>query len=420
MIQNWLAGLGLNDGNAFVLEKALFILGAVLLSIAGYLIAKNILISVIRRIVTRTKARWDDIVFSETLLRRLAHFVPALIIFFTAPAIFPHTNILSLIIQRAAIIYVVLISILSIDAFLVSINELYETLSVSRSRPIKGYVQLVEIFVYIIGGVLVIATVIGKSAVGILSGIGALTAVLLIVFRDSLLGLVASVQLSANKMVQIGDWVEIPKFHANGDVMEINLQTIKVKNFDNTITSLPSYALISESFKNWSSMFKAGGRKIQRSILIDINSIRFCTPEMVERYRKIALIREYIDAKLSEIEEHNGTPEIEASEHPANGRRLTNIGTFRAYVTAYLKNHPKIRQDVYFLVRQLEPNEYGLPLEIYVYSSDTNWANYEGIQADIFDHLLSIIPEFDLAVYQNPSGRDVRRFIEKLRDSPGA
>ncbi len=420
MIQNWLSGLGLTGGNSLVLEKALLVAGALLLSIAGYLIAKNILISVIRRIVTRTKARWDDIVFSEVLLRRLAHFIPALIIFFSAPAIFPHTGVVSLIIQRAAIVYVVLISILSIDAFLVSINELYETLSVSRSRPIKGYIQLVEIFVYIIGGVLVIATVIGKSAVGILSGIGALTAVLLLVFRDSLLGLVASVQLSANKMVQIGDWVEIPKFNANGFVTEINLQTIKVKNFDNTITSLPSYSLISESFKNWSAMQRAGGRRIERSILIDINSIRFCTPEMIERYRKISLIRDYIDSKLSEIEEHNGRPEIEATEHPANARRLTNIGTFRAYITAYLKNHPQVRQDPDFLIRQLEPNEHGLPLQIYVFSSDTRWSAYEALQADIFDHLLSIIPEFDLAVYQSPSGRDVRRLFDKLRETPGS
>ncbi|MGB7453231.1 MAG: mechanosensitive ion channel domain-containing protein, partial [Lysobacterales bacterium] len=242
------------------------------------------------------------------------------------------------------------------------------------------------------------------------SGIGALTAVLMLIFRDAILGFVAGIQLAANKMISNGDWIEMPKYGADGDVMEVTLTTVKVQNWDKTITTIPTYALISESFKNWRGMQDSGGRRIKRSINIDMNSIRFCNEEMLNRFGKIQYISEYIDTKKHELEAFNKATKVDNASL-ANGRRMTNVGTFRAYVEAYLQNHPMINLQMTFLVRQLQPTEYGLPIEIYVFSKDQVWANYETIQADIFDHILAVIPEFDLRVYQNPTGSDFRGLV---------
>jgi miniconductance mechanosensitive channel len=230
------------------------------------------------------------------------------------------------------------------------------------------------------------------------------------VFKDPILGFAAGIQLSANKMVMIGDWVEMPKYDADGDVIEVGLTTVKVQNWDKTITMIPTYSLISESFKNWRGMQDSGGRRIKRSIHIDISSIRFCTGEMLERFAKIQYISDYIAEKKEEVAAHNQTHRVDTSIL-VNGRHLTNVGTFRAYVEAYLRHHPLINQEMTFLVRQLAPTEHGLPIEIYVFSRDKVWANYEAIQADIFDHLLAVVPEFDLQVFQNPTGSDFQGLV---------
>jgi len=240
-----------------------------------------------------------------------------------------------------------------------------------------------------------------------------MTAVLMLIFKDSILGLVAGVQLSFNDMVRIGDWIEMPNFGADGDVMDITLNTVKVQNWDKTISTIPAYAMISNSFKNWRGMSESGGRRIKRSLSIDMNSIRFCTAEMIERFKKIQYITEYIEKKSIELESYNKEYNIDDSTL-VNGRRLTNVGTFRAYIQAYLKNHPMIHKDMTFLVRQLKPTETGLPIEIYVFSTDQNWVNYEGIQADIFDHLLAILPAFDLRVHQTPTVDDVAALRQTL------
>jgi len=234
-----------------------------------------------------------------------------------------------------------------------------------------------------------------------------MTAVLILVFKDSILGLVAGIQLSANDMVRIGDWIEMPEFGADGDVTDVTLNTVKVQNWDKTITTIPAYALISDSFKNWRGMSESGGRRIKRSISIDMDSIKFCTPEMLERFESFGAISEYINTKRAEIEAFNATLDTDISV-VVNRRNLTNVGTFRAYVEFYLRSHPNIHHGMTFLVRQLPPDEHGLPIEIYVFSSDQDWINYEGIQADIFDHMLAVIPMFDLAVFQSPSGSDSR------------
>ena len=260
---------------------------------------------------------------------------------------------------------------------------------------------------YFLAGIFVISILLNKTPVYLLSGVGALAAVLMLVFRDSILGFVAGIQLAANRMVSVGDWIEMPKYGADGDVLEVALTTVKVQNWDKTITTIPTYALISESFKNWRGMSESGGRRIKRAVNIDMSSIRFSDEEMLGRYEKIQYISEYIESKKHELEAFNQSENVDNASL-ANGRRMTNIGTFRAYVVAYLGNHPMINSDMTFLVRQLQPGQYGLPIEIYVFCSDKDWANYEAIQADIFDHILAVMPEFDLRVYQNPTGADFR------------
>ena len=242
------------------------------------------------------------------------------------------------------------------------------------------------------------------------SGLGAFTAVLLLIFRDSILGLVAGIQLMSNQMVRIGDWIELPKHHADGDVIDVSLTTVKIRNRDKTISTVPTYALVSESFRNWRGMSESGGRRIKRAVHIDVTSIAFCDAAMLDRFKRIQFITEYVERKRAEVEQHNRESKVDTSVL-INGRHLTNIGTFRAYLVAYLRNHRQIRQDTTSLVRQLPVTEHGLPIEIYVFSADQVWANYEAIQADIFDHVLAVLPLFDLRAFQNPTGADVRALM---------
>jgi miniconductance mechanosensitive channel len=241
-----------------------------------------------------------------------------------------------------------------------------------------------------------------------------MTAVIILVFKDTILGFLASIQLTSNDMVRIGDWVEMPKYGADGDVIDVSLHTVKIRNWDKTITTIPTYALISDSFKNWRGMQESGGRRIKRSMNLDMSSVKFCTPEMLDRYEKYGLIADYVKSRREEIEQWNQEHNVDGSEL-INGRNMTNIGTFRAYCIAYLKSHPKIRQDMTFLVRHLAPQENGLPIEIYVFSGDQVWANYESIMADIFDHLLAVVPWFELRVFQRPTGYDFRGIAETMR-----
>jgi len=290
----------------------------------------------------------------------------------------------------------IIIMMLVLDSLLNTVEDIYQTFRASKEIPIKGFIQVLKLALYFVAAIFVISILLNKTPVYLLSGIGALAAVMLLVFKDSILGFVAGIQLAANRMVSVGDWIEMPKYGADGDVLEVALTTVKVQNWDKTITTIPTYALISESFKNWRGMSESGGRRIKR-----------CNGEMLERFGKIQYISEYIETKKHELEEFNQATKVDNASL-VNGRRMTNIGTFRAYVKAYLQNHPMINKDMTFLIRQLPPTEYGLPIEIYVFSKDKVWANYEAIQADIFDHILAVVPEFDLHVYQNPTGADFR------------
>ena len=321
--------------------------------------------------------------------------------------VFRDYPVLEEVIERASLIYIVIVVILSIDSFINALHEIYLSMPVSEGRPIKGYIQVVKIIIYFIGIILMIAIIARESPKTLLTGLGAMAAVMMLVFKDTILGFVASIQLSANKMVRPGDWIEMPSHNADGDVIDITLNTVKVQNWDKTITTIPTYALVSESFRNWKGMELSGGRRIKRSINIDMNTVRFVDSEMAQKLKKIHLLEEYIDIRLEEIRKYNEDNQVDDTVL-VNGRRMTNLGTFRIYVEQYLKNHPRIHQGLTMLVRHLQPTETGLPIEIYVFSNDQAWGNYESIQADIFDHILAVIPEFGLRVFQAPTGRDFR------------
>jgi miniconductance mechanosensitive channel len=313
----------------------------------------------------------------------------------------------------------ILMLVLTVTALMSAVNQIYESRPESSGRPIKGFVQLAQVAIYILGAIVVIAVLIDRSPVVLLSGLGALAAVLLIVFRDTLLSLVASVQLTGQDMIRVGDWLEVPQFGADGDVIDVALYTVTVQNWDKTITKIPTHRLISDSFKNWRGMAESGGRRIKRSINVDFNSIRFLSDEEVQRFTGFALLNDYIEAKEAELKAYNDALHA-PGESGVNLRRLTNIGTFRAYIYNYLKHHPKFHERMTLIVRQLQPGTEGLPMEIYCFSNDTEWAAYEGIQDDIFDHVFAIAPEFGLRLYQRPAGADLKEIGVEPRFSETA
>jgi miniconductance mechanosensitive channel len=407
LLQNWLAGHGVNEGLAFYVARGVAVLAVLGLSALANFVAKRYIVAALTYVISKSKSRWDDAVVRQRTLNRLARLAPALVIYILTPIALEGFDWLITFIRSALQIYMIAIMVLVIDSLLNTVEDVYQNFRASKEIPIKGFIQVLKILLYFLAIIFIISILLNKTPIYLLSGVGALAAVLMLVFRDSILGFVGGIQLAANKMVAVGDWIEMPKYGADGDVLEVALTTVKVQNWDKTITTIPTYALISESFKNWRGMSNSGGRRIKRALNIDMSSIRFCDEEMLGRYEKIQYISEYIEHKKNELEQFNQAANVDNASL-ANGRRMTNVGTFRAYVVAYLRHHPMINMDMTFLVRQLAPGEHGLPIEIYVFSKDKAWANYEAIQADIFDHILAVVPEFDLRVYQNPTGADFR------------
>jgi miniconductance mechanosensitive channel len=357
----------------------------------------------------RSRATWDDALVRAKVFDRLAQVVPALVVQKTIPLVPGWSETAEAVLYNVTSAWVVLMLTLAVTAMLSAANYIYEQRPDAGDRPIKGFIQLGQLVLYIIGLILVIAALIDRSPVILLSGVGAVTAVLLIVFKDTLLSLAASVQLASQQLIRVGDWLEVPQFGADGDVIDVALYNITVQNWDKTITTIPTYQLVAGSFKNWRGMSESGGRRIKRSFHIDTNSIRFLTEDEAERFAAFDLLAEYIPTKRQELIDYNQRIAHKSEgEADVNLRRLTNIGTLRAYIVNYLRNHPKIHQDMTLIVRQLEPGTMGLPIEIYCFSNDINWNNYEGIQADIFDHICAIVPEFGLRLYQQPAGSDLQ------------
>ncbi len=385
-------------------------MGVAVLAVAAAL-ANLIVKQAMRRIFRRAAAAWDTggSHALTQMVRRLANVVPAIIVARGVGSV-PHlAEPAIMVVRNVSGAFMVLTIALAVGAGLNLVNEAYQRRPDAGSRPIKGYVQVVKILVYAGAAILIAAALMEQSPLLLLSGLGAMAAVLLLVFKDTILSLVASVQLTSNDMLRVGDWIEMPQLNADGDVIDIALHTVKVQNWDKTITTIPTHRLITESYKNWRGMFDTGGRRIKRALLIDQTSVRFLSEQERADMQRFALIDDYLDRKQIELERSNAVL-IAAGRDPVNTRRVTNIGTFRAYVMAYLKTHASIAQDMTMLVRQLQPTAEGLPLEIYCFTNTTVWAEYEPIQADIFDHLIAILPEFGLRLFQAPSGLDIGRF----------
>ena len=403
-LKEWLIAEGLSEYWAVILQSAIAIVIVLIAAWISDIITKKVTISIITKLVKKTKTEWDDILLKRKVFNRLSHFAPAFLIYHTSNLI-DHQG-LSAFVESSTYLFMIFLALLVLDTFLNAANDIYNTYPISRNRPIKGYIQVVKIFFYTLGIISIIAILIDKDPWNLIAGMSAFAAVLILVFKDTILGFVASIQLSANKMVSIGDWISMPSHNADGTVIDVSLNTVKIQNWDKTISTVPTYALVSESFNNWKGMEESGGRRIKRHLNIDMSSIHFLSQEEMDNFENITLIKEYIQKKREEIKKANPQNEI-----PVNQHRLTNVGTFRKYIEAYLHQNPLINDQMTFLVRQLQPSETGLPIEIYVFSRDQRWANYEAIQSDIFDHVLSIVPEFGLRVFQNPSGQDFKKII---------
>ena len=371
----------------------------------SYIVSKKYLLGLIYKFFAKTRTKWDDVLIKNKVFNQLILLIPAIVFYYGLQA-FPALLSYG---QKLVYVYIIINIILVSNKLLDSFVDIYNTYPISARRPIKGYVQLIKIFAYIIGGIFLVSIILDKSPWGLISGIGALTAVLMLIFKDTVLSFVASIQIASYDLLRKGDWIEMPAFGANGDVIDIALHTVKVQNFDKTIVAIPTFKFLDHSFKNWRGMEEAGARRIKRSVLIDQSSIKFVDNQLMERLSKIDILKNYLSHKKKEIDEHN--KEAGASpESVLNGRRLTNLGTLRAYILAYLKAHPSIRQDMTLIVRHLQPTaDKGLPIEIYCFVNDTNWANYEAIQADIFDHILAALPEFHLRAYQRNALLDTRQ-----------
>ena len=382
------------------------ILGIV--SMAAYWVTKKVIISLLTRMFRKTRTQLDDILVSHNIFNRLSYMVPTLIFYNFAYAA-PQFTVF---IQRASLTLMAIAGLLVINSFINALRDIYKQTKYHERLDINSYLQITKLIINILGSVVIVGIIINKDTTLLLSGLGAMTAVVMLIFKDTILSLVASLQISSNDLFKIGDWVEAPQFSADGDVVDIGLHAVKIQNWDKTISVIPTHKLIDSTFKNWRGMSESGGRRIKRSLYIDMNSIRLCSEEMLQKFKRFEVLGEYIDRKQKDVVEHNKSNQIDTSEL-INGRSITNVGTFRAYIEAYLHNNSKIHPEMTFLIRQLEPTSRGLPIQIYVFTNDTDWIRYEGIQADIFDHLLAVIPEFGLRLFQSPTGKDFSKLRSK-------
>jgi miniconductance mechanosensitive channel len=407
-----LDALGLENAPPYASRLALAAL-VVLVSWIVYLIVRRIVVRALHAVAARTRVQWDDVLFRAGVLERLSLLAPALLVYSSASLLFPGEDEQGAVemVQRLANVWMVMIVAQSASRLFDAVGAYAREQPATRDKPIRSYLQVAKIVIWLAAAIASVATLMDRSPWAILTGLGALTAVLLLVFRDSILGFLASIQISGYDLVRVGEWIEVPAYGADGEVVDISLHTVRVRNWDKTIVVLPTTALLSEGFKNWRGMSESGGRRIKRALNVDMGTVRFLEPDELERLEQVGILAPYLERKQQEIEEWNAAvPEGDQLRR----RRLTNLGTFRAYVEAYLRHHPEIRQDMTFLVRQLAPGPDGLPLEIYVFSKEQRWAFYEGIVSDVFDHLLAVLPAFGLGAFQHPSGTDLRSVAAAL------
>lgn len=412
-IENLLSKIGLNENVTTYISEVISLITLIIITLVLYHAVFYAIRKTIYIFIERSESKRDDILIKNKVFKRLCLLVPAYLIRFNIEAAVPSFPVLSSTIILFTKIYEVFVYSRVIDAILSTLNDIYDTYEISKSKPIKGFIQVLKTIIYIVCFLLIIAILTNKELSNILIGLGTLSAVLMLVFKDPILGFVGGLQLTINDMLRIGDWIVMEKSKADGEVLEIGLTTVKVQNWDMTITTIPTYSLISDSFTNWRGMVNSGGRRIARSFVIDIDTVKFCTPEMLERFKKYQLVSQYIIDKEKEIEEYNKANNIDDS-NLVNGRRQTNLGIFRAYLNAYLANCPFINKGMTFMVRQLSPTENGVPIQIYAFSSNKAWVSYENIQSDIFDHVFAVVTMFDLKIYQKPSSNSLAVLPEIL------
>lgn len=404
-----LANFGLKE-NAIVLVYGITFIIIIAICFAVRAVLNFIIVRVVRRTTKRRNNKWGEILLRNKTFHRITYIVFPVIIKLFANT-FPEQSDFW---KTSVEILSTVVAVVVVNALINAVDEIYMSYEISRIKPIRGILQVAKVILFIVGGIILISQLMGKSPLVLLSGLGAMTAISSLVFKDAILGFVAGIQLSSNNMLHIGDWIEMPGHSANGTVIELSLTTVKVENFNHTITTIPAYSLVSEPFINWRGMQNVGARQIKRAIYIDAAKIKPCDKEMLERLNKIHLLKDHIASKLIDISNYNEQHGYDSSAS-VNGRRLTNIGVFRAYILAYINQHPGIRKDMVMMVRQLSANAAGVPLEVYAFADTVNWAEYEMIQSDIFDHLYSIIDEFDLSVFQQPSGSDIRDGLTTIR-----
>ena len=398
---------GLDPLLALYLKLLTLILILFILSFFSWYLTKILIVRFVHKIFLKTKVVWDDVLIEKKVFEKISYLVPAFIIVFIAPYIFGDFPKVIAYVIILSNIFIVIVIIRIATTVLTVFDEIVSNTLILKDKPITSYIQVLKIVVYFIGGILILSLILGKSPFYFLGAMGAMTAILLLIFKDTILGFVASIQMSVYDMVRVGDWISMPKYDADGDVMSINLNTVKVQNWDKTITTIPTYAFITDSFKNWRGMSDSGGRRIKRAIYLKVSSFQFCDEKMLSQFKKYKLIQDYIIEKENDVQKSNSKI-LDDEIVSVNIRRLTNIGVFRIYAEKYITAHPDINKEMIIMVRQLETTSKGLPLEIYCFSSEKEWLQYENIISDIFDHLLTITSEFELEVFEEPTGNDFR------------
>ena len=391
------------------------VLGLVVLALIAWLVAKlgrRWLARIMHVVTQRTVVTWDDALLKHGVFRRLANVLPTLVVAWGIRLVPGVPAEVETVVANVALALIALFVVLALSAALTAAEDLYQASPRGRERSIKGYVQLLKIFLFVIGAIVIIANLIDKSPLSLLAGLGAVSAVLLLIFKDTILSVVASVQLGSNDMLRVGDWIEMPSMNADGYVIDVALHTVKVQNWDKTISTIPTWKLISESYRNWRGMIESGGRRISRALYLDATGARFLDDDEITRLSEFALLSDYFVRKREDLTQWN-VALGDRGKQPVNQRRLSNLGTFRAYAQAYLEAHPRLNHDMFTLVRQLEPGPTGIPLQLYCFTASVAWADYEGTQADIFDHLIAILPEFGLTLFQQPTGADLRSGLHR-------
>ncbi len=405
-ISQWLSDWGVNSAPSDGVSTSVLVFASMVLAMIAYLFVRRGVVHTMNIVIQRSKVSWDDIFMRHKVLEKFSYIVPVFVLDLLLPIALTEHHLLSSLADRLLSVSIVIILIRAVYSALDAFNEIADVNLVSRRLPIKSFVQLFKLFLFFVAIIISISVIADQSPVYFLSGLGVATGLVMLVFRDTILGFVAGIQLAANRMVSTGDWIQMDKYGADGAVEEVSLTTVKVRNWDQTITMIPAYALVSDAFKNWRGMSESGGRRIKRSISIDIHSIGFLSEDDKIRLSKINHLKAYFAEKNEELADFNRL--VDDADMPVNSRHLTNIGTFRAYLKEFVNNHDNIHKDMTLLVRQLAPTSEGVPIEIYIFTNDTRWGVYENIQGDIFDHVFAILPEFGLRAFQGPTGPDIR------------